>query len=135
MVKLGDVVYTKSPTGEFPFGIIKQSFLDEDVVVSPLYGVFEPINISVGYILHNYFNYKENTNNYLYSIIQKGAKNTINISNETFLSKTLKIPVARNEQIKISNLLHNINSIIDKENNKLEKLKQWKKGLLQQMFV
>lgn len=135
VVKLGDVVYTKSPTGEFPFGIIKQSFLDEDVVVSPLYGVFEPINISVGYILHNYFNYKENTNNYLYSIIQKGAKNTINISNETFLSKTLKIPVARNEQIKISNLLHNINSIIDKENNKLEKLKQWKKGLLQQMFV
>ena len=27
-VKFGDVVYTKSPTGDFPFGIIKQSKLN-----------------------------------------------------------------------------------------------------------
>ena len=37
LVKKGDLIYTKSPTGKFPYGIVKQSFLDEDVIVSPLY--------------------------------------------------------------------------------------------------
>ena len=135
LVKKGDLIYTKSPTGEFPYGIIKQSFLEENVVVSPLYGVFKPKNYYLGYILHSYFYYKENTNNYLYSIVQKGAKNTINISNEVFLSKKLNLPTSTDEQIKIFNLLLSIDNIIDKENKKLEELKQWKKGLLQQMFV
>ena len=39
------------------------------------------------------------------------------------------------EQVKIANFLSNIDNIIEKENQKLEELKQWKKGLLQQMFV
>lgn len=98
LVKYGDIIYTKSPTGDFPYGIIKQSFLNENVVVSPLYGVFKPLNFNLGYILHCYFYYRENTNNYLYSIIQKGAKNTINITNTTFLSKSLILPIDENEQ-------------------------------------
>jgi len=44
LVKPGDIVYTKSPTGDFPFGIIKQSKIEKDAIVSPLYGVFTPIN-------------------------------------------------------------------------------------------
>lgn len=40
-----------------------------------------------------------------------------------------------NEQEKIANILFNIDNIIEKEKNKLEKLIQWKKGLLQKMFV
>ena len=43
-VKPGDVVYTKSPTGDFPYGIVKQSWLQEDVAVSPLYGVYTPLS-------------------------------------------------------------------------------------------
>ncbi|HAT4283435.1 TPA: restriction endonuclease subunit S [Clostridium perfringens] len=39
------------------------------------------------------------------------------------------------EQTKIANFLSNIDNIIEKESNKLEELRQWKKGLLQQMFV
>ncbi|EOU1218115.1 restriction endonuclease subunit S [Clostridium perfringens] len=39
------------------------------------------------------------------------------------------------EQTKIANFLSNIDNIIEKESKKLEELKQWKKGLLQQMFV
>ncbi|MEG1411593.1 MAG: restriction endonuclease subunit S, partial [Terrisporobacter sp.] len=135
LVKHGDVIYTKSPTGDFPYGIIKQSFLNEDVVVSPLYGVFEPLNFSLGYILHCYFYYRENTNNYLYSIVQKGAKNTINITNTTFLSKSLVLPIDKDEQIKISSLLIKIDNKIEKEQDKLDSLNEYKKGLLQQMFV
>lgn len=39
------------------------------------------------------------------------------------------------EQTKIANFLSNIDKIIEEENKKLEDLRQWKKGLLQQMFV
>lgn len=135
LVKYGDVIYTKSPTGDFPYGIVKQSLLNEDVVVSPLYGVFKPINLNIGYILHCYFYYKENTNNYLYSLVQKGAKNTINISNSIFLSKSINIPVHEDEQKKIAILLNKIDEKIKKEEQKLEYLNNWKKSLLQQMFV
>lgn len=135
LVKYGDVIYTKSPTGDFPYGIIKQSFLNEDVVVSPLYGVFKPLNSNLGYILHSYFYYKENTNNYLYSIVQKGAKNTINITNTTFLSKSLMLPMDEDEQCKIANLLMKLDNKIDKEQEKLDSLNEYKKGLLQQMFI
>lgn len=135
LVKYGDVIYTKSPTGDFPYGIIKQSFLNEDVVVSPLYGVFRPLNFHLGYILHCYFYYKENTNNYLYSIIQKGAKNTINITNTTFLSKSLVLPMNEDEQLKISSLLMELDIKLKKEQENIEALKEYKKGLLQQMFI
>jgi len=39
------------------------------------------------------------------------------------------------EQTKIAEFLTSIDSKIDLVNNKLEKLKEWKKGLLQQMFI
>ena len=46
----------------------------------------------------------------------------------------IKVPCL-GEQVQIEKLLSNVDLIIDKENNKLKDLKQWKKGLLQQMFV
>jgi type I restriction enzyme S subunit len=40
-----------------------------------------------------------------------------------------------NEQTKIANFLSAIDQKIELDNSELEKAKQWKKGLLQQMFV
>lgn len=113
LVKPGDMVYTKSPTGEFPFGIIKQSNVDRSVIVSPLYGVFTPETKSLGLILNVYFELPENVHNYLYSIIQKGAKNTISITNTTFLSKSLKLPTSELEQEKIAGFLNALNRKIE----------------------
>src|SRR5690606_1138050 len=93
VVHFGDVVYTKSPTGEFPYGIIKQSFIEDNVAVSPLYGVYIPKSIYLGNILHYYFNNPINTNNYLHSLVQKGAKNTINITNQRFLDNEIFLPI------------------------------------------
>lgn len=135
LVKPGDIVYTKSPTGEFPWGIIKQSKLDENVIVSPLYGVFTPQTSALGYILDALFESPINTSNYLHSIVQKGAKNTINITNTTFLSKKIKLPVSEKEQTKIANFLSSLDQKINLHKTQLEKMKKWKKGLLQKMFV
>lgn len=130
----GDIIYTKSPTGSFPFGIIKQSKVSKPVIVSPLYGVFKPETNALGVILDAYFEYPERTINYLSSIIQKGAKNTININNDTFLSKSLVLPIDKAEQQKIASCLSSLDEVIAAHNQKLELLKDHKKGLMQNLF-
>lgn len=130
----GDVVYTKSPTGDFPYGIIKQSKITKPVIVSPLYGVFTPETNALGCILDAYFESPENTSNYLSSIVQKGAKNTINISNDTFLSKGLFLPLNKAEQQKIATFLTNFDTLISAESEKLKALQAHKKGLMQVLF-
>ena len=70
-----------------------------------------------------------------YLCILLAGTNINNLKNSDLEELIFKIPSSSKEVVKIDKILSNINSIIDKENNKLEKLKQWKKGLLQQMFV
>lgn len=131
----GDLVYTKSPTSEFPFGIIKQNRTKRVGVVSPLYCVFKPVTIELGYILHEYFYSRVNTFNYLNPLVQKGAKNTMNINNETFLNGAeLFLPIDNEEQTKIANFLSALDDKIAHCQSELDGLEQWKKGLLQQMF-
>jgi len=130
----GDIIYTKSPTGDFPFGIIKQSKVSKPVIVSPLYGVFKPETTDLGVILDAYFEYPERTINYLSSIVQKGAKNTINIHNDTFLSKSLILPLDKKEQSKIASCLSSLDELIEAHNQKLDLLKDHKKGLVQNLF-
>ncbi|WP_211436575.1 restriction endonuclease subunit S [Campylobacter sp. RM16189] len=135
LVKPFDIVYTKSPTGNFPYGIIKQNFNGKNVIVSPLYGVFTPINRYLGAWLHFYFESSIRTKNYLQTIIQKGAKNTINISNATFLSKKILIPIALKEQQKIAEILTACDDEIKILENKLESLKTQKQGLMQNLLT
>ena len=115
VVKYGDIVYTKSPTGDFPYGIVKRSYIKNDVAVSPLYGVYMPVNDYIGVILHFYFMQPSNAFNYLHPLIQKGAKNTINITNERFLKNSIPLPKAENEAIYIANTLISIQKKIDIE--------------------
>lgn len=131
-----DIIYTKSPTSEFPFGIIKQNMTDRTGVVSPLYGVFRPVTPALGFILHNYFNSWINVYNYLSPLVQKGAKNTMNINNDDFLNGAkLLLPMDEKEQTAIANFLSAIDEKINQTNAQIEKTEQWKKGLLQKMFV
>jgi type I restriction enzyme S subunit len=135
LVQPGDIVYTKSPTGSFPLGIIKQSKIDQNVIVSPLYGIFTPETPGLGYMFNVYFESPINTQNYLASIIQKGAKNTINITNTTFLSKKMKLPTSKEEQNKIGNFLKELDTKIERINQQITQTQTFKKGLLQKMFV
>ena len=134
LVKPNDIIYTKSPTGDFPYGIVKMNKNSYNVIVSPLYAVYSPINKYVGYILDSYFESPERTNNYLSSLVQKGAKNTINISNDTFVSKCMCLPTDPSEQQKIAECLSEIDNLISAQGLKVEALKDKKKGLMQQLF-
>mgnify|MGYP002730254090 CR=1 FL=1 len=135
VVHWGDLVYTKSPTGSFPYGIVKQSFSLENVAVSPLYGVYKPKSLAVGAYLHEYFMSEINTHNYLHPLIQKGAKNTINITNQRFLENCVLLPTNINELQQISKLLRSLNNKIKYQQDILQQYQKQKKYLLRQMFI
>ena len=135
VVHYGDLVYTKSPTGSFPYGIVKQSLSLENVAVSPLYGVYKPQSLAVGAYLHEYFMSEINTHNYLHPLIQKGAKNTINITNQRFLENCVLLPTNINELLLISKMLRSLNDKFKYQQDTLQKYQKQKQYLLRQMFI
>lgn len=135
IVKYGDIVYTKSPTGDFPYGIVKRCYIKNAVAVSPLYGVYKPINDNIGVFLHFYFMQSNNAFNYLHPLIQKGAKNTINITNARFLENSIPLPKTEDEVVYIANALTSIQTKIDVEKSLLCSYEKEKQYLLRQMFI
>lgn len=131
----GDIIYTKSPTGDFLYGIVKQNLLQETVAVSPLYGVFTPMTFGLGYFLHTYFQSAICAQNYLLPIVQKGAKNTINITNDTFISSKLYLPLDVEEQKAIADTFMAADREIDLLRQDIEQEKQKKKALMQLLLT
>ena len=134
-VSYGDVVYTKSPTGDFPYGIVKQSKIHSDVCVSPLYGVYKTLNYEVGNLIHAYFELHQLANNYIRPLAQKGAKNTINITTSHFLDDIIYFPSNDKNRKNISNFLDKLTRCISIHEEKLRQNEKLKKGLLQKMFI
>ncbi len=134
VVRKGDIVYTKSPTGAFPYGIIKQSNLVFPVAVSPLYGVYEPITPEIGAYLHYYFCSPENTLNYLRKLIQKGAKNTINITNNHFLDNSIRIPNSSELRSSVA-AIKSLSSRVEIETSSLRYLMLQRDYLLRHLFI
>ena len=116
-----------------PFGIIKENN-NKPGIVSVLYAIydvkegFDPNYISV------YFEPNFRLNKYLLPLINKGAKNTINIRDETALSGEVHIPLSYTEQQKIASYFQSLDSLIQTISKKLASLKQIKAASLQSMF-
>ena len=134
VARKGDIVYTKSPTGDFPYGIVKQSHIDSPIAVSPLYGVYTPCDYQTGVYLHYYFASPLNAKNYLHKLIQKGAKNTINITNQHFLDNTIQMP-ERASLNKAVIVLENLSKRIVLERSILSGLRCQKNYLLTNLFI
>lgn len=111
-VETGDIVYTRSPTGDFPLGVVKQSMIPYSAIVSPLYGVFEPVSFNLGYIISVYFESPTRANNYLTPIVQKGVKNTISCNNQTFLNGYMNLPLGDTYTASVSQILFLLNQRI-----------------------
>jgi type I restriction enzyme, S subunit len=131
----GDIVYTKSPTGEFPLGIIKQSKLKQGVIVSPLYGVFTPASRALGVILDALFESPIAVRNYLSPLVQKGAKNTIAITNRRFLEGKLLLPMDPKEQAAIANVIETSQAELAAIDTEIKLLTQQKRGLMQKLLT
>lgn len=134
VVHYGDIIYTKSPTGDFPYGIVKRSHQENHVAVSPLYGVYIPASNDIGCFLHYYFCNAISAKNYLHKLIQKGAKNTINITNQRFLENTINLPKTE----KLAQAVAMLNCLSAKKlqaENLLVLLYKQKQFFLNQMFI
>lgn len=131
----GDIVYTKSPTGDFPLGIIKQSKIADEVIVSPLYGVFTPATRALGVILDALFESPIAVRNYLSPLVQKGAKNTIAITNRRFLEGKLRLPVDPREQAAIADVIETSQAELVAIEAEIKLLTQQKRGLMQKLLT
>lgn len=135
VARYGDIIYTKSPTGSFPYGIVKRDTQKEPAAISPLYGVFIPKQDWIGILLGYYFESEVNTFNYLHPIIQKGAKNTINITNSGFLANSVPMPTNKNEALYLAKCLDIISNKIVIEKSILIHYTGQRAYLLSKMFV
>jgi type I restriction enzyme S subunit len=134
LVRPFDVVYTRSPLAIFRLGIVKQHRRPITAIISPLYGVFAPANRHIGYIIEAFFESPSRSVNYLDPLAQKGAKNTIQLSNERFLSGRIVLPTSEPEQQKIAECLSSVDELMAAQSRKLDAIKTHKKGLMQQLF-
>lgn len=131
----GDIVYTKSPTGDFPLGIIKQSKIEQEVIVSPLYGVFSPTTYALGVILDALFESPLAARNYLHPLVQKGAKNTIAVTNRQFLEGKLRLPMDPVEQAAIADVVNTSHDELAGIDAEIEALTRQKRGLMQKLLT
>ena len=110
VIHKGEVVYTKSPLKSNPYGIIKTN-KRETGIVSTLYAVYKPKDTCFANFVEDYFNSDSRTNRYLSPLISKGAKNTINVSDDKALDGIVIFP-STEEQRKISTYFEKLNNLM-----------------------
>ena len=134
ILRTNQVVYTKSPLKAKPYGIVKVN-KGETGIVSVLYAVYDAKECVCPDYIHYYFEPTFRINNYLLPLINKGAKNTMNISDEVSLQGDIILPNTLEEQLRIVEYLQSLDRQIALHAKRLEKLKQIKAACLDKMFV
>ena len=130
-VKENQLIVNITFAWEHAIAIVKKE--DEGKLVSHRFPTYK-FNSDCYYKFYEYV-IKQSSIKYKLGLASPGGAGRNRVLNK---KEFLKIEVQHpcfGEQVKIANFLSNIDNIIEKENQKLEELKQWKKGLLQQMFV
>ncbi|MEZ7696625.1 hypothetical protein [Prevotella jejuni] len=129
----GQIVYTKSPLRDKPFGIIKENNYQAGIV-SVLYAVYNVKEGIFSKYIQRYFEPKQRINKYLIPLVNKGAKNTMNISDEMSLNGKITKPVTICEQQAICSYFDKVDELISTASSRLASLKQVKEASLQAMF-
>ena len=129
-----DVVYTKSPLKANPYGIIKTNKTGTTGIVSTLYAIFHcKDNVSPDFV-QAYFESDQNLNNYLYPIVNIGAKHDMKISDENSLGGYVVFPPLA-EQERIAEILAAQDRVIELKEKLVEEKKRLKKYLMQQLLT
>ena len=103
VVRTDDIVYTKSPLKEYPYGIVKYNN-GQDGIVSTLYAVYHHKDNVDGQFVEYYFTNPQRTNRYFKPIVRIGAKHDMKIGNEEVLDSFVVFP-GLEEQRKITEML------------------------------
>ena len=133
VVENGDVVYTKSPLKSNPYGIIKTN-KGIPGIVSTLYAVYKPKEITDSKFVQIYFELDSRMNSYMHPLVNKGAKNDMKVSAENALKGMVSFP-KKDEQEMISLYFSTLDNLITLHQRKCDELKKMKKYMLQNMFI
>lgn len=128
----GNLVYTKSPLKESPYGIIKINKGDAGIV-STLYAVYHCKQAITGLYLDYYFSMDLYLNNYLKPLVKRGAKNDMKVNNEDVLRGEIALP-SLPEQQKIVEILTQCDKVIDLKKQLVEEKHRRKKWLMQKLL-
>ena len=132
VVENGDVVYTKSPLKSNPYGIIKTN-KGIPGIVSTLYAVYKPKEITDSKFVQIYFELDSRMNSYMHPLVNKGAKNDMKVSAENALKGMVSFP-KKDEQEMISLYFSSLDNLIALHQRKCDETKKLKKFMLQKMF-
>ncbi|TLS94268.1 restriction endonuclease subunit S [Aliarcobacter thereius] len=128
VTKLNDICYNPA---NLKFGVIARNKY-KDGIFSPIYVTFEVINANISFI-----EYLVTRRDFINSV-RKYEEGTVYerqaVKAEDFLRFSIKLPQIE-EQNKIANFLSSIDDKIEENQKILKKSKEFKKSLLQQMFV
>ena len=133
VVNTNDVVYTKSPIKNNPYGVIKVN-KHKSGIVSTLYAVYNPTKYVCSNFVELYFNDNLRLNKYLKPIVNIGAKHDMKIANKEVINHNVIFPEVE-EQRQICTLFLKLEKLISLQQRKLEQLKSIKKAMLQKLFV
>lgn len=130
--RMNDFVYAKSISTTAPFGSFKAN-LCRDGLLSTLYFTFKVKELADPRFLEYYFSDTTRANNYLRKVVLVGDR-YITADSDYLLSGTVRIP-SLPEQKKITSFLMALDAKVAGVAQAVAAAQQWKKGLLQQMFV
>ena len=133
ILRPGQIVYTKSPLRAKPYGIVKMN-RGKAGIVSVLYAVYNTKEGVAPEFIHYYFDPAWRLNAYMRPLVNKGAKNTMNISDDTALTGYIMIPKDIEEQRKIASFLQRLDEQVTVYQKQFDELKQIKSACLQSMF-
>lgn len=135
LINNGEFAYNKSYSQGYPMGAIKMLTNYDRGVVSTLYICFK-LNTNQSNSFYQHYFESGLQNRSIEKVAQEGARNhgLLNIGVNDFFDIELQIPSLK-EQIKISDYLSALDDKIAAKKTELDKLKAWKQGLLQQMFI
>ena len=133
VVELNDIVYTKSPLAEYPYGIIKTNRYKIGIV-STLYAVYKTTNHANNKFIEHYFGLKSRINNYLKPIVRIGAKHDMKIGNSEVLNNYVIFPNVP-EQKKIAIFIDLLTQRINTQSKIIEDLELFKKGIWNYIYL
>ena len=132
VVRSGNIVYTKSPLKEYPYGIVKVND-GIDGIVSTLYAVYTVKENADGKFIENYFGLPSRTNRYFKPIVRIGAKHDMKIGNDEVLANHVIFP-RLDEQKRISDFINLLDQRIATQRKIIEKYESLIRGLYHSCF-
>ena len=127
VVRTGNIVYTKSPLKEYPYGIVKVNG-GVDGIVSTLYAVYKVKETANGKFVEYYFGLPNRTNRYFKPIVRIGAKHDMKIGNDEVLANYVVFPYV-DEQKRISDFICLLDERIATQIKIIEKLESLIRGI------